>query len=120
MKEIFLDQILSYKIKENKDYLQGGFYLIQNTVSGKKYVGKSINYMSRLKQHTFKSANKTLIDIDLNLNISEFKFYLIKDYAELEINFFNRKKESIIEQEFIYKNNANYPLGYNIRCYGRL
>ena len=118
MIEIPLEEILNHKIKDNRNYLFGGFYMIENKINGKKYIGKSINYMSRLKQHTYFSKSKTLIDLELNKDLNSFKFYLISTYVDLEINFFNRRKETEIEQGLITKNNANYPNGYNIRYYG--
>jgi len=117
MKEIFLEEILNYKIKYNKDYSKGGFYLIKNTLNNKCYIGKSINYMSRLKQHTYKSNDKTIIDKELNLNIKSFKFYLISEYNEFGINFFNRKLETIIEHRYIYNFKTIHPKGYNVRTY---
>ena len=118
MKEILIDEILSHKIKPNKDYSRGGFYLIKNVSNNKCYIGKSINYKSRLKQHLFNSNNKTLIDKELKLNINNFKFYLISEYKEFGINFFNRKLETLIEQKYIKEFNTINPNGYNLRTYG--
>jgi predicted GIY-YIG superfamily endonuclease len=54
MIEINIENILSYKIKQVKDFNKGGFYLILNTRTNKKYIGKSIDYLGRLKQHLYK------------------------------------------------------------------
>lgn len=120
-RKICIEQILSYKIKPRKDYSYGGFYLIKNIVSGKCYVGKSIDYMARLKQHTFKSKSKTMIDAALkNEGFENFEFYLLATYQELDINFFNRKLETVIEHRLITKYKSNYPIGYNERHYGHI
>lgn len=118
MIEIPLIDILNHKIKYNRNYLFGGFYMIENRINGKKYIGKSINYMSRLKQHTYKSKSKTIIDLELKEDLNNFRFYLISTYVELNINFFNRNKETEVEQSLITENKTNYPNGYNVRYYG--
>lgn len=118
MTEIPLQEILNHKIKDNRNYLSGGFYMIENKINGKRYIGKSINYMSRLKQHTYKSKSKTIIDSELKKGLHDFRFYLISTYLELDINFFNRRKETEIEQSLITENKTDYPNGYNVRCYG--
>lgn len=53
MKEINLKEILNYKSlkKSHSDYTYGGWYMITNINNNKSYVGKSIEYMFRLKQH---------------------------------------------------------------------
>lgn len=120
MKEILINEILLHKIKPNKDYSKGGFYLIKNFKNNKCYIGKSINYMSRLKQHLFNSNNKLLIDKELNLDVNNFKFYLISEYNEFGIDFFNRRFETLIEQKYIKEFNTIIPNGYNIRTYGHI
>ncbi len=120
MLEISVDEIKSYSIKRNLDYSKGGFYMIKNINSNKAYIGKSKNYMQRLKQHLYKSSKKSLIDIDLKSDIVNFKFFLIFTYSELNINFFNKKNEIIFEHRLITKYKSNYPFGYNISHYGHL
>jgi hypothetical protein len=117
MIEINIDNILSYKIKQVKDYNKGGFYLILNTRTNKKYIGKSIDYLSRLKQHLYKSNNRTLIDIELKKSISDYKFYLLHTYNDFDINFFNRNKSTIIEQKLIKEKKSYYPNGFNVAYY---
>lgn len=117
MKEISINNILSYKIKKSNDYSKGGFYLILNTENNKKYIGKSIDYLARLKQHLHKSNNRTLIDIELKKGINNYKFYLIHSYNEFNINFFNRNKTTIIEQKLIKEIKSYYPNGFNIAYY---
>ena len=112
--------ILSYKISPNKDYSRGGFYMIINRVTKMIYIGKSIDYMARLKQHLYLSSNKTLIDKELNYNPDLFDFYLLAKYEDIGINFFNRKLETVIEHRFIGKANSLYPNGYNNTYYGHL
>ena len=121
MIEINIEDISSYKIKYRKGYSLGGFYLIVNMLNNKGYIGKSMDYMARLKQHTYKSSNKTEIDKAINeFGIYNFKYYLLDDYIRLDINHFNRKLETIYEHRFITKFKTFYPLGYNIRHYGHL
>ncbi|MFL1896830.1 GIY-YIG nuclease family protein [Aquimarina sp. 2-A2] len=118
--EITLQDILSHKIRQQRNYLKGGFYLIKNTKNGKCYVGKSKDYMSRLKQHIYKSSSKTKIDKSLNEDPKAFKFYLLANYKDIGINFFNRKLETIIEHIFITVAKSFYPEGYNNIHYGHL
>lgn len=119
--EIAIEDILNYKYCYPKyaDNL-GGIYLIENTNNNKKYIGKSIDYMYRLKTHLFPSSNKSNIDIELNLNKYEFTFHLIFNYKELGINFFNRTKSTIVEQLIISKLKTYIPYGYNSAHYGYL
>lgn len=117
MQEIELKDILSYKIKKRKNYLLGGFYMIKNIKTNKCYIGKSIDYLARLRQHLYKSNSKNLVDIELRNNVSDFKFYLLENYIEYDINFFNRKLEIKIEHRFIKKHKSYHPIGYNISYY---
>jgi len=117
MIEINIENILSYKIKQVKDFNKGGFYLILNTRTNKKYIGKSIDYLGRLKQHLYKSNNRTLIDIELKKSISDYKFYLLHSYNDFDINFFNRNKSTIIEQKLIKEKKSYYPNGFNVAYY---
>ena len=119
MKIIDVNDILNHKIKKNKDYSNGGFYLIENKITKKYYIGKSINYLSRLKSHLFKSSNTLLIDKELNTySLDCFNFYLLLSYKELDINFFNRKLETITENKLIREYKTYIPYGYNIKYYG--
>lgn len=112
------NHISEYKIKNKQNYNKGGFYLI--TSCDKIYIGKSIDYMARLKSHLYPSNNKTKIDIELNKCSNEFEFYLLAKYSEIGINFFNRKLETIIEQTFIQiALNTGKEL-LNERIYGHL
>ncbi len=123
MKEIFIDDILKYRQirSSHSDYRFGGWYLIVNTKNNKSYVGKSIEYMARLKQHLKIKNPKTIIDNQIKDNgINSFRFFLIKKYSEMNIHFHNRKLETIIEHTYINKLNTNYPNGYNIAYYEHL
>lgn len=124
MKKINLNDILNYKCKlpykSKDDYSKGGFYIIKHIKYEKSYIGKSIDYMARLKQHTYNSNKKTIIDIALKTNINDFEFYLIYDYQFFKINFFNRKLETIIEQHLIKEYKTYSPFGYNVRYYGHI
>lgn len=96
-KEINISDVLKHKHLSG-DYSKGGFYLIKTDAGS--YIGKSMDYLNRLKQHIYKSSHRTDIDRVLN-SITEYKLYLILDYKSVGINFFNRRLETIIEQTFI-------------------
>lgn len=117
MIEIHLNTIITYKVKKPKDYSKGGFYLILDTKTNKKYIGKSIDYLARLKQHLYTSNKSTLIDKELKKDVTIFKFYLIHKYSEFNIDFFNRKLETKIEHKLIKENQTYYPNGFNIAYY---
>mgnify|MGYP003462550266 CR=1 FL=1 len=121
--EISIIDILSYKkVKYNKCYTYGGVYMIYDTVNNKYYIGKSIDYMHRLKDHYYNSLRNSglLIDKTMHNRIDEFRFYLLSAYTELKINFFNRKQEIVLEQSFINTYQSFFPKGYNILHYGHL
>lgn len=121
MTEININDIISYKVKYRRGYSLGGFYLIVNMLNNKAYIGKSMDYMARLKQHTYKSNNRTEIDKAINeFGINSFKYYLLDDYVRLDINHFNRKLETIYEHRFITFHKTFHPHGYNQRYYGHL
>lgn len=119
MREIPIEDILNYKIVRVVGYTKGGFYLIHNHVTNMGYVGKSTDYMGRLKYHTYK-CSRLYVDIELKKNIGDFRFYLLYDYNELGINFFTRKLESIVEHRLITRHNTAYPNGFNIKHYANL
>jgi hypothetical protein len=120
MTKIHLKDVLKYKQrrKSHSDYDYGGWYLIENTLNGKKYIGRSIEYLFRLRQHvTFKNP-KILIDKEIKkYGMSNFNFYVIDVYSSYNIDFFNRKIQGVIEQKFIKEYKTNYPYGYNIAYY---
>mgnify|MGYP003534834571 FL=1 len=91
--------------------------MIKNIKTNKSYIGKSIDYLARLKQHLYKSSSKNPIDSELKINLNDFKFYLLGRYVDYDINFFNRKLEIIIEHKFIKTHQSYYPSGYNISYY---
>ena len=118
--KIKIEDILEYSIKGSTDYKKGGFYLILNKTENKCYIGKSINYMARLKQHLYPSNKRTNIDVELKNSLDKFEFYLLAKYSDLDINFYNRKLETIIEHRFISTALChNYKI-YNTRHYGHL
>ena len=121
MIEINLNDIISYKQKKksHSDYTYGGWYMIlDKNNNNKKYVGKSIEYMFRLRQHLNVNNPKTLIDVIIkDKGVSNFSFYLLKSYKELNVNFFNRKIEYKVEKQLITSYKAFYPYGYNVRYY---
>lgn len=117
-KEINILDIYSCTIRYSRDYSLGGFYKIES--DSNIYIGKSKDFMGRLKQHTFKSSNKTRIDKDLKINLEYYKYYLILDYKSQSINFSNRKLETILEQTFIKLANSSNKNILNDRVYGHI
>lgn len=118
--KINIEDVIKYSIKRNIDYKKGGFYFIVNKNENKCYIGKSINYMARLKQHLYPSNERTNIDIELKNSLEKFEFYLLAKYSDLDINFFNRKLETIIEHRFISIALSNNYKIYNTNHYGHL
>jgi len=115
--KIKLEDVFKSKSSPLRDYSNGGFYLI-NTEFG-LYIGKSIDYMYRLRSHLQKSSNKTTIDRLLN-NCNNIDTYLLLNYKEAGVNFFNRKLEIIIDQTFVsIAHSHNYNV-LNDRIYGHL
>lgn len=124
LSEITRNEIIEHKVdwRYANSYYLGGFYLIEHTVSGKKYVGKSRYLFRRLKDHLHNANRGISIDIDLAMcgQVEEFKFFKILDYEAVGINFFTRKLETIIEHRLIKFFNTMHPYGYNIKFYDRL
>jgi hypothetical protein len=115
--KITLEDVYKSKSLPLKDYSNGGFYLIDTEFG--LYIGKSIDYMFRLKTHLRKSTNKILIDRVLN-NCNSIDVYLLLKYSDVNVNFYTRKLETIIEQTFIsIASKHNYNL-LNDRIYGHL
>ncbi len=86
------------------------------------YVGKSIEYMERLKSHVHCANKNTNLFINkaMHGNIDNFEFYLLLDYSSVGISFFNRHLESEIESELIKELKTYYPFGYNVFKYKKL
>lgn len=118
--EITLDSILKTKIVYRRDYNNGGFYMIINQSNNTYYVGKSKDYIARLKQHLYDSSKKTNIDIALKNKDFNFKYFLLARYTDIGINFFNRKLETIIEHRFISLLKNKGLLIYNKSHYGHI
>ena len=121
MRKIEIQEIVNYKIKYRIGYSLGGFYLIRNPLNGKCYIGKSMDYMARIKQHTYPSNNKLVIDKELNLyGWENFEYFVLDNYVRLDINHYTRKLETIYEHRFITFHKTFHPHGYNQRHYGHL
>jgi len=120
IEEITLDSILKTKIVRRRNYNDGGFYMIINLSNNTYYIGKSKDYMSRLKQHLYNSSKTTNIDIALKNKDFNFKYFLLAKYTDIGINFFNRKLETIIEHRFISLLKSKGLLIYNKSHYGHI
>jgi group I intron endonuclease len=89
--------------------MKSGIYIITNIVSGKKYIGSSLNYKQRIRQHKYSLRKKTHYNNHLQSSFNKygeesFKFELL----ELTSNLIER------ETYHIYNQNVLNPLyGYN-------
>ena len=120
IKEINVSEIIKYRRRRasHYDYDYGGWYMIEDTQSNKKYIGKSIEYMERLRQHVTLKNPKTVIDKNIKeKGIDFFKFYLLDKYENYNICFHTRKNETKIEHSLIGKHKTNHPFGYNMTYY---
>ena len=123
MEEIFIDEIIKYKTKRKSkgDYSYGGFYLITDYDMKPIYVGKSIDYMLRLKNHlTNAKSNRGIVVDNIISSMSNARYFLIESYNNLGINFFTRSLEVYYENKYINKFNTFTPNGYNFTYYGNL
>lgn len=101
----------SYRVKNDVSC----FYMIKNVKTGMIYIGQTKAFYSRIRNHIYNSrGNKgLLIDRAMHGKIDDFRFYIISTFQEHEINFFTRKKISVIEQGLIIQFNSTAPNGYN-------
>lgn len=68
----------------DKDVLITGIYKIENTVNHKVYIGKSVNIIRRLKQHTTQITNEHLYNSISKYGIDKFSFEVIKETYDLD------------------------------------
>lgn len=84
-----------------------GIYMITNKLTGKSYIGQSVNIEKRFKQHCLNSIS--MIDKAIQLNgFHNFNFEVIK---EIEDN----KELGYWEDYYIKKYNTMFPNGYNFK-----
>ena len=120
LSRIPLRSISNYKKKRDKhwDYSLGGWYMILDVSNGMKYIGKSVEFMFRLKQHLNVKNPKILIDkIIKEKGIECFEYYVLDKYTRHNIDFFSRSKEISIENMLIKSHKSFSPFGYNIKYY---
>ena len=123
MIDIKLESIINYKSKKksHSDYTYGGWYAIKDLTNNKMYIGKSIDYMFRIRQHIKIKNPKTCIDSTIKeKGVNNFKFFLIYKYSKYNVNFFNRFIEQKVEHRLITKLKTKHPFGYNISHYEQL
>lgn len=90
-------------------------YLITNIITKKQYIGQTINYEKRIKEHIYGRKNRKNCIIDKAIQKygkDNFKFELIKKA--------NTQKEiDYLEKKYIKELNTLTPNGYNILKGGR-
>jgi len=88
-----------------------GIYCIENTVTGKKYIGKSTNIDSRWKDHKNKFKNKKHSNPYFQNSYDKYGEENFK-YSIIEIC----EKEELSEREIFYikEFNTKHPNGYNV------
>lgn len=120
VKPLEFKNYVSKKVSHS-DYSNGGWYLIERKCDGKKYIGKSIEVLHRLRQHTSQSNPKTDIDTSiLELGVDSFRYYVIDTYKNYGIDFFNKELETVIENELIRVYKTFAPHGLNKTYYERI
>ncbi len=90
----------------SKDYYRKkhrGIYCIEQISTGKKYVGKSVDCLSRWCDHS--SPSKSLISIAFNADRTDFTFRILQVCREQELD--------VLEREWILKMDALHPSGFN-------
>lgn len=88
-----------------------GIYLITNRLSGKKYIGQSVDIYRRLNSHRFlRQENAQAVDIAINkYGIENFTFTVLEECDENELD--NREKYWCDDA---YNHSTYAPNGYNI------
>lgn len=90
-------------------------YLIKNKINNKNYIGQTINYEKRIKEHLYlrKDRKNMIIDSAINKYGKEnFEFKII-DIA------YSQNKIDELERKYIKEYNSLIPNGYNILKGGR-
>ena len=80
-----------------------GIYCIEQISTGKKYVGQSVDCLSRWCDHS--SPSKSLISIAFNADRTDFTFRILQVCREQELD--------ALEREWILKMDALHPSGFN-------
>lgn len=79
-----LSQPISYQeLKSIHGLKITGIYKIENTVNHKVYIGKSVNVIERLKEHTYNEDNKHLRNAFKKYGLDKFSFEVIKQTYDL-------------------------------------
>jgi predicted GIY-YIG superfamily endonuclease len=91
------------------------FYAIINILNGKIYIGQTKAFYMRMRSHIYNSRKNTGLHIDTSMynNLQNFRFVILSTFEEHNINFFTRKKITIIEQNYIRTLKTQKPYGYN-------
>ena len=80
-----LSQPISYQeLKSIKELKIIGIYKIENTVNHKVYIGKSVNVIERLKEHTYNEHNEHLRNAFRKYGLDKFSFEVIKQTCDLD------------------------------------
>lgn len=90
-------------------------YLIKNKINNKNYIGQTINYEKRIKEHLYlrKTKKNMIIDSAINKYGKENFYYNIIDIA------YSQEQADNMEKKYIIEYNSLKPNGYNILKGGR-
>ena len=81
-----------------------GIYVITNTITGQRYVGQSVDIMSRWQQHEYSDAKTVLYEEIKKYGLINFLFHVIDECSPRELD----------EREYFWiKELDTYNQGYN-------
>lgn len=91
--------------------MKGYIYSIQNQKTGKRYIGATINYMRRFRQHICKSRYTDAWHRDLHANPEDYSFTILEVVTSDSKEKFNQK---MLERERHYYEKYKSSGLYNI------
>jgi hypothetical protein len=105
MSIILTEYGVEIEIPKPKHYI----YLITNTISQKQYVGQTKDIKRRIENHLQGKGSKPLLQDLVKQNLSDFKFEVIEQVFDPDVDI------DAIEDEFIAEYDCLHPKGYNKR-----
>lgn len=98
--------------------MNSGIYCITNTITGKKYIGQSINIKRRFKQHKRAVETKKKGECFI-MHRSMAKHGVDKFTFEVLLYATDREYMNLMEEKCIEKLNTLHPNGYNLNTGGQ-